>query len=108
MMIILASYTINMQRDPRILRKALHAMRDHLTAQIADLLTLETEFDDCVGTVGEVDDGAGEGFVQRGICGSEACEAGWGAEGVFECAAKGETDVFCGVVVVDLKVKLSV
>lgn len=103
-MIILSTYTINVQRHSRILRKALHTMWDHLAAQIANLLTLETQLDDGVWAIGEVDYCAGEGFIEGGVGGSEACEACRCTEGIFERATKSETDVFCCVMIIDWEV----
>ena len=66
-------------------------MRQHLAAQVADLLAPRAELDDGVGSVGEVDDGAGEGFVERAIGVAEAGEAGGRLEGGFEgLAADGQ------------------
>jgi hypothetical protein len=89
MMIILALQHIHMQRDPRIERKALQAMADHLCAQVADLLALETRVQvrDEVGAVGQVDDGARERLVERAVGAAEAGEAGAGRERGFEGCA---------------------
>jgi hypothetical protein len=43
-----------MQRHTRSLRKALQTVRDHLSAEIADLLALEAEVDDCPRSAGEI------------------------------------------------------
>jgi type III secretory pathway component EscR len=50
MVIIITIGTANMQRDARRLRETLQSVRDHLGAQIADLLALESEVDDCPGS----------------------------------------------------------
>lgn len=76
-------------------------MRDHLGAERADLFPGQPEVDVCGGAVGDVDDGAGEGFVEGGVGVGEAGDACEGAEGGFEGVAEGEGDVFGGVVVVD-------
>jgi len=47
-------------------------MWDHLAAQVTYLFTLQTEINDGVWPVGEVDDGAGECFVQRCVTCAEA------------------------------------
>lgn len=90
-----------MQGDASRLRKALQPVCDHLRAQGADLLALKAQVDDSVGAAGEVDDGPGEGFVEGGVATAEAGEGLTGAEGVGECCAECEEDVFCCVVVVD-------
>ena len=101
MMVIIPIHTPNMQRDIRRLRKAMQPMRDHLGAEMADLLAAEAQVDHGPGATGEVDDGPREGFVEGGVGGAEATEAGAGAEGGGEGGAEGEEGVFCCVVVVD-------
>lgn len=101
MVIIEPPQAVHMHRDSRRLRKALHAVRNHLAAQVSNPLALEAEFDDGVGAVGEVDDGAGERFIERAVCGAETGEADGCAKGFFEGGAKGNADIFCGVVVID-------
>ena len=90
-----------MQRDIRSLRKALQTMRDHLGAEITDLLTTEAQVDHRPGATGEIDHGPREGFVEGGVAAAEAGDGGAGAEGVGECCAEGEEGVFCCVVVVN-------
>ena len=101
MMVIIPIHTPNMQRDIRRLRKAMQPMRDHLGAEVADLLAAEAQVDHRPGATGEVDDGPREGFVEGGVAAAEAGDGGAGAEGVGECRAEGEEGVFCCVVVVD-------
>jgi hypothetical protein len=94
-----------MQRNARIERKALQAVRNHFCAQVSNLLALEAggKVRDEVRPVGEVDDRAGQCLVQRRVCGSKACEAGGRRKRSLESAAEGEEGVFCRVVVVDYK-----
>lgn len=101
MMIIIAPQTIDMYRNPRILRETRHTMRYHLAAQIPYLLTFEIEGDDREGAVREVHDGAGQRLIERAVGGAEASEASWRSKGGEKGAAEGETDVFGSVVVVD-------
>ena len=101
MMIIISSQAIYMQRDPRRLRKALHAMRYHLAAQISNLLPLEPQINHTEGAEGDIDYSSGERFVERAIGGSEAGDSYGGAEGGCEGGSESDADVFCGVVVVD-------
>jgi len=84
MMIVIPPNTIHMHRDPRSLGERHEAMGQHFAAQVADLLALEAEVHDAEGAVGEVDDGAGEGFVEGAVGGAEAGEACGGGEGGFE------------------------
>ena len=86
---------------PARLGKTMKHMGNHLCAQIPDLLAGEGQFDDGVGTVGQVNDAEAEGFVEGDVGGSVASEADGGAEGGFEGGAEGDGDVFGGVVVVD-------
>jgi hypothetical protein len=83
------------------LGKALQTVRHHLTAQLAEPLAFKTELDDAIGTVREIDDGAGEGFVERRVGVSEASYAGERAEGLVEGVTKSNADVFGCVVVID-------
>ena len=87
MVIILPPQAVHMQRDPRGLRKALQAVRDHLGAEVADLLALQAQVHDAVGPVRQVDDGAAEGLVQRRVGVAEAGQAGGRAEGAREGVA---------------------
>lgn len=75
MMIILPLQHIHMQRDGGILGETSKTVPDHLGAQVAHFLAREARVHvgGEVGAVGEVDDGAGEGFVERGVGGAEAC-----------------------------------
>lgn len=52
MVIVVPAKTIDVERDARSLREALEAVRQHLGAQVADLLALEAEVDDAKGPVG--------------------------------------------------------
>ena len=98
---------VHVNRDPRRLRKTLHAMRDHLAAQVSDLLALETQVNDGVGPVGEVYDGTRQRLVKGAVGRAEAGEANGCAEGVFEGGAEGDTDILCGVVIIDYEVVLT-
>ena len=83
-MIILPSQTIHMHRDARMQRKALQTMRQHLTAQVPNLLALRAQVDDRKRPIREVDDRARERFVERAVGGAEAREARGGVQGGFE------------------------
>src|SRR5215469_7771577 len=62
-MIILPANIINMQCHASALGKALQAVWNHLSAEIADLFSFQGHVDDGVWTIGEVNDSTGEGFV---------------------------------------------
>ena len=99
--IILPPETVNVQRDPRRLRKALQAVRQHLAAQVANLLAPQAEVDDAKGAVRQVDHRPGQGLVEGRVGGAEAGQARGDAEGGGEGAAEGDAAVFGRVVVVD-------
>jgi hypothetical protein len=82
--VVVAAQAVDVHGDAGALREAVQAVRDHLAAEVADLLAAQAQLGDAEGPVGEVDDGAREGFVQRAVGGSEACEAGCRVEGGFE------------------------
>lgn len=84
MVVVVAAKAVHVHRDAGALRKAVQAVRDHLAAQVADLLAAQVQLADAVGAVREVDDGAREGFVERAVGGAEAGEAGGGVQGGFE------------------------
>lgn len=90
-----------MQRDARRLREALHAVRDHLGAQIPNLLALESQVDNAVRSVGDVDHGSAEGLVEGAVGEAEALDADGGAEGLGKGVSEGDADVFGRVVVID-------
>lgn len=62
MVIVLPSQTVDVHSDTRSLSKTLQNMRNHLAAEVTDLFTLQVEFNDGIRTVGEVNDGTGEGL----------------------------------------------
>ena len=73
----------------------------HLCTQGTDFLIPEVKVPDKEGAVGEIDDGAGKGFVEGGMGGSKAGQREAWAEGGREGGAEGEEGVFGCVVVVD-------
>jgi hypothetical protein len=58
-MVILTADAIDVHSHSGGLGKALQAMGHHLAAQLAEPLALETEIDDGIWSVRQVDDGAG-------------------------------------------------
>jgi hypothetical protein len=74
---------------------------DHLAAQVANLLALEAELNDAVGSVRDIDHRPAQGFVERCVGGSEAGDASRCSKGFEEGRAEGDANVFCCVVVVD-------
>lgn len=84
MMIVIAPNAVHMHRNASSLRERLQTMRQHLAAQVADLFSLRAQVDDGEGSVREVDDGAGEGFVEWAVSVAETSKAGRGLESGFE------------------------
>ena len=103
-MIIRPPKHIDMHRHPGPLAETLQTMRHHLAAEIAELLALEPELGDAEGAVRQVDDGARERLIQRGVGVAETREPGGRAEGGLEGGAERDERVLCAVVVVDVQV----
>ena len=99
--VVVAVRAANMQSHIRSLRKALQAVRNHLGAQVANLLTTEAQVDNRPRSAREIDHGPGESLVEGSVAATETGERLPGAEGLCECGAEGEEGIFCGVVVVD-------
>lgn len=99
--VVVTAQAVDMQGDASGLSKALQAMGDHLAAELAQHLALEAQVDNGVGAVGQIDDGAREGLVQRGVGVAEAGDASQRAEGFGKGGADGEAAVFGSVVVVN-------
>jgi len=82
--VVVAVQAVHVHCHASALREAVQAVRDHLAAQVADLLAAQAQVADAVGAIGEVDYRAREGFVEGAVGGAEAGEAGSGVEGGFE------------------------
>lgn len=107
--VVIAPQAVDVQGDAGGLGKALQTVGDHFAAELAEVLALEAQVDNGVGSVGEIDDGAGEGLVQRGVGIAEAGDAGEGTEGLGKGGADGDAAVFGSVVVVNwMRRKISV
>ncbi len=85
MMVVLPLQHPHMQRDSRGLAKTLQSMMDHLRTELADLLVFEAEVANEEGSGGNVEDGAGECFVEGCVGVAEACDA----FAVTECEGEG-------------------
>lgn len=101
MVVVVAAEAVDVQRHARRLREALQAVRDHLAAQVPDLLALELQADHAEGPVREVDDGARERLVERRVRRAEACQARCAAQRAGERVAQRDAAVLGRVVVVD-------
>jgi hypothetical protein len=100
-MIILAPYAVNMHCHSTIHGKAVKYMWDHLCAQVTNLLSLESQFNDCVWTVGEVDYSTRQSFVERCIRMTESLETVCATKGFFKGSSNCYEDIFRCVVVVN-------
>lgn len=100
-MVVIPPQHIYMQRDARVLRPAAQAMLHHLGVQLAHHGGLEAEVTDEEGARGDVEDGAGKGFVEGRVGVAEAGDARARAQRGGEGGAEGEERVFGCVVVVD-------
>lgn len=108
-MVVEAAEAVDVQGDAGALGEGLQTVGDHLAAEGADHLALETQLDDAVGAVRQVDHGAAEGLVQGRIGRAEAREARGGAQRLRKGVAQSYADIFGRVVVVDCsKRRLSV
>lgn len=101
MVVVVTAQAVDVQGDASGLSKALQAVGDHLGAELAQHLALETQVDNGVGAVGQIDDGARESLIQRSVGIAEAGDAGQGAEGFGKGGADGEAAVFGSVVIVN-------
>lgn len=82
--VVVAVQARHVHRHARSLREAVQTVRDHFAAQVADFLAAQLQVADAVRAVGEVYDGAREGFVEGAVGGAEAGEACGCVEGGFE------------------------
>lgn len=101
MMVIIPISTAHMQRHAGRLRKAMQTMRDHLRAQIPDLLAPEADIDHRPRPAGDVDDRPRERLVKRRVAAPEPLDRLPRAERLRERRAHREKRVFGRVVVVD-------
>lgn len=99
--VVITVCAADVEGDTGSLCEALQAVRDHLGAQIADLLALEAEINNRPGPTGEIDDSPGKRFVEGRVAASEPLEGLACAECLCEGLAESEECIFCCVVVVD-------
>jgi hypothetical protein len=99
--VVVAADAVDVHGEAGGLGEALQAVGHHLSAQLSEPLALQSEVDDAVRSVGEVDDSAGEGFVERSVGVPETGEASGRAEGLGEGVTESNAAVLSGVVVVN-------
>lgn len=59
MVVIVTVEAVDVHRNSGTLSEALQTVGNHFSAELAEPLSLQTEVDDAVGTVGKINDGAG-------------------------------------------------
>ncbi len=92
----------------RVVDEALEELLEQVDVEAADQLA--RVYGTCISqawAAGEVDDHARQRFVQRHVGVTVATDALLVADGLGECLAQGDTDVFHGVVVIDVQVALA-
>jgi hypothetical protein len=102
--VIVTAQAVDVQRDACGHGKRVEDVRDHFAAEFADLLALEAELGDAVGPRGNVDHGARESLIQRGMASAIPADTAHGTEGGLEGLAERQGTVFRRVVVVDVQV----
>lgn len=101
MVVVFAAQDVDVKGDAGGGGEGLEDVGDHFGGEVADFLADELEVGDAVGSVAEVDNGAGQGLVERREAVAEALDALDGAEGLLEGGTKSNGAVFSGVMVVD-------
>lgn len=81
MVIIVTLDDIHMQRHPSILRPAAKPMMNHLRIQFPHHRRLKFEIADKERARRDINDGAGQGFIKRGVGMAETCNTRAGTEG---------------------------
>lgn len=107
MVVIVAPDAIHMQRRAARLRKALQAMRNHLTAQVTNLLSLQAQLNDAVWSVRKIDDSARQRLVKWRIGVSKARKTRRPLQSVLKCGTQRKEGIFTCVVVVNVQVALA-
>lgn len=82
-------------------------MWDHLTAQISNFFPLQSQINDTIRPVRQIDDGSRQGFVEWCICVAKPSEASGSLQSVLECCTKRKTCVLASVVVINVQVALT-
>ena len=103
-MVIVSTKAVDVQCDAGLHSEAVEDVRDHLTAEIADLLTFESKLSDAVRPRADVDDCSAEGLVERCMPGTVSLDALDGSQGLLESSAESKRTILGGVVVVNPKV----
>lgn len=93
--IVLSTQDVDVECSARGDGEGVEDVWDHFGGEFADFFALEVEFCDAVGAGADVDDGAGEGFVERGKGGSVALDSANFTQRLLERGAEGDGAVLC-------------
>jgi hypothetical protein len=96
--VVLSTENVDMECSPRGDGEGVEDVGNHLGRKFADFFPLEVEVGDTVGARADVDDGAREGLVERGVGVSVALDSAHFAESLFEGGSEGDCGVLYGVV----------
>ena len=102
-MIIKPAQAIHMHRDPRVLRKRLNHMRNHLARELTNHLPLKPQLHRGVRPRRQIHHGARERLIEGCVRVAESLVTHNRAESLLERGTESERAVFCGVVVVDYR-----
>ena len=105
--VVLALEDVDMEGQDRVGCKGGENVRDHLGGELADHLAAQAQVDAGVRPARDVDDGAGQRLVERGVGGAEAGDALALAERAVKRLAERDGAVLGAVVVVNVQVALA-
>ena len=105
--VVISTEAVNVKGDASLHGKRVENVRDHLAAQVANLLSLESEFRNAVGTRGDIDDSTAESLVEGSVASSVAANALDWSKSLLERSTERKCTVLCRVVVVDPEVTLT-
>jgi hypothetical protein len=105
--IILTLDDAHVQVDPRLKREGLKEVREILGRDLPEILTLKPQADRGPWSSREVDNRAGERFIERGVRRPKSLEPTSVSERLSQRLAEGERAVFCGVMIINMSVTLT-
>lgn len=101
MVVVVTPEAVNVKSNSGALGEALQTMGHHLSAELAEELTLQPKVYNAIRSVREIDDSAGQSFVERGVGVAEASKTSGSAEGRGKGVPERNADIFGSVVVVN-------
>lgn len=106
-MVIISTQAVDVQCDAGLHSEAVEDVRDHLTAEIADLLTLQSKLSDAVRSRADIDDCSAQGLIERCMPGTVSLDALDRSQSLLESSAESERTILGGVMVIDPKVAVT-